>query len=62
MRGERGAKEGKEEGKEKLFACMKIARWPSNDNDFADVTLACEDGQQGEAHKVILARQKGRSS
>ena len=24
-------------------------------NDFADVTLACEDGQQIEAHKVILA-------
>ena len=25
------------------------------DNDFADVTLACEDGQQVKAHKVILA-------
>ena len=25
------------------------------DNDFADVTLACEDGEQVEAHKVILA-------
>ena len=25
------------------------------DNDFADVTLACEDGEQLEAHKVILA-------
>ena len=25
------------------------------DNDFADVTLACEDGQQVEAHKVLLA-------
>ena len=25
------------------------------DNDFADVTLACEDGRQVEAHKVILA-------
>ena len=24
-------------------------------NDFADVTLACEDGQQIKAHKVILA-------
>ena len=24
-------------------------------NDFADVTLACEDGKQMEAHKVILA-------
>ena len=34
----------------------------SNNNDFADVTLACEDGQQGEAHKVILAGQMGRSS
>jgi len=27
------------------------------DNNFADVTLACEDGQQVEAHKVILAEQ-----
>ena len=27
------------------------------DNNFADVTLACEDGQQLEAHKVILAGQ-----
>ena len=26
-----------------------------DDNEFADVTLACEDGQQIEAHKVILA-------
>ena len=25
------------------------------DRDFADVTLACEDGKQFEAHKVILA-------
>ena len=24
------------------------------DNDFVDVTLACEDGKQFEAHKVIL--------
>ena len=24
------------------------------DKDFADITLACEDGQQIEAHKVIL--------
>ena len=24
------------------------------DNDFVDVTLVSEDGQQGEAHKVIL--------
>ena len=27
------------------------------DNNFADVTLACEDGQQLESHKVILAEQ-----
>ena len=26
-----------------------------NDQDFADVTLACEDGVQIETHKVILA-------
>ena len=26
-----------------------------DDKDFTDVTLACEDGQQLEAHKVILA-------
>ena len=26
-----------------------------DDNDFADVTLVCEDGQQIKAHKVILA-------
>ena len=26
-----------------------------NDRDFADVTLACEDGTQIETHKVILA-------
>ena len=26
-----------------------------SDNDFADVTLACEDGHQVSAHKVILA-------
>ena len=26
-----------------------------DDNDFADVTLACEDGQQVEAHKAVLA-------
>ena len=25
------------------------------DTEFSDVTLACEDGQQLEAHKVILA-------
>ena len=26
-----------------------------NDKEFTDVTLACEDGYQLEAHKVILA-------
>ena len=26
-----------------------------DDNNFTDVTLACEDGQQVESHKVILA-------
>ena len=26
-----------------------------DDNEFTDVTLACQDGQQIEAHKVILA-------
>ena len=26
-----------------------------NDREFSDVTLACEDGTQVEAHKVILA-------
>ena len=26
-----------------------------DDDDFSDVTLVCEDGQQVEAHKVILA-------
>ena len=28
------------------------------DNDFTDITLACEDGKQVEAHKVILASSK----
>ena len=26
-----------------------------NDKEFTDVTLACEDGQQMETHKVVLA-------
>ena len=30
------------------------------DNNFADVTLVCEDGKQVEAHKVILAGQEHR--
>ena len=29
------------------------------DTDFADVTLACEDGRQFEAHKVVLASSSG---
>ena len=45
--------------------CLKLNDFQDNiysvfgslrqDRDFADVTLACEDGQQIEAHKVILA-------
>ena len=31
-----------------------LGNW-RQDKDFNDVTLACEDGQQVEAHKVILA-------
>ena len=27
-----------------------------DDKEFTDVTLACEDGQQVEAHKVVLIR------
>ena len=38
--------------KENATSAFGILR---NDNDFADVTLACEDGKQFEAHKVILA-------
>ena len=45
--------------KENAASAFGILR---EDNDFADVTLACEDGKQGEAHKVILAGQTGRSS
>ena len=37
---------------ENIDAALKSLR---NDNDFTDVTLACEDGQQMKAHKVILA-------
>ena len=33
-----------------------------DDKDFSDVTLACEDGQQVEAHKVILAASSGMTS
>ena len=45
--------------------CLKLDDFQANvscafgslreEKDFADVTLACEDGQQVEAHKVILA-------
>ena len=38
--------------KDDLAGAFGILR---EDNDFADVTLACEDGKQFEAHKVILA-------
>ena len=38
--------------KENATSAFGILR---EDNDFADVTLACEDGKQFEAHKVILA-------
>ena len=38
--------------KENATSAFGILR---EDNDFADVTLACEDGKQVEAHKVILA-------
>ena len=39
------------------FKANAIAAFGSlrDDTDFADVTLACEDGNQVEAHKVILA-------
>ena len=38
--------------KENINASFESLR---KNDDFADVTLACEDGQQIEAHKVILA-------
>ena len=40
------------EFKENLNSTFGILR---NDKEFTDVTLVCEDGQQLEAHKVILA-------
>ena len=40
------------EFKENITISFKELR---NDNDFTDVTLACEDGQQIEAHKTVLA-------
>ena len=38
--------------KENVTASFRSLR---HDEDFADVTLACEDGKQVEAHRVILA-------
>ena len=38
--------------KENVYSACGSLR---NDKEFTDVTLACEDGQQLEAHKVILA-------
>ena len=50
----------------KFYFATKLAQKPSgfniytgtgslrNSNDFADVTLACAEGHQVEAHKVIL--------
>ena len=38
--------------KENITSSFKELR---EDRDFTDVTLACEDGQQIEAHKVVLA-------
>ena len=37
---------------ENITASFRTLR---RDEDFADITLACEDGKQVEAHKVILA-------
>ena len=46
---------------DKIFGQYESQSWAfgnlKEDNNFADVTLACEDGQQVEAHKVILAEQ-----
>ena len=38
--------------KENIFAAFGDLR---NDRELSDVTLACEDGRQVEAHKIILA-------
>ena len=38
--------------KENVDSAFKSLR---HDKEFTDVTIACEDGQQMEAHKVILA-------
>ena len=47
---------------DKIFGQNERQSWASGnlrgDNDFADVTLACEDDQQVDAPKVILAEQQ----
>ena len=46
---------------DKIFCQYEWKSWAfgnlKEDNNFADVTLACEDGQQVEPDKVILAGQ-----
>ena len=46
---------------DKIFKQVEWQGWPfgisRDDNNFADVTLAWEDGQQVESHKVIFAGQ-----
>ena len=44
--------------KENVNAAFGSSR---DDNEFADVTLAFEDGQQMDAHKVILAVHSSRT-
>ena len=38
--------------RENITIALKELR---EDKDFADVTMACEDGQQIEVHKTVLA-------
>ena len=51
---------------DKIFGQNEQQSWAfgnlRGDNDFADVTLACEDDQQVDAPKMILAEQARRSS
>ena len=46
---------------DEIFSQYELQSWAfgnlREDNDFADVTLACDDGQQVDTHKVILAGQ-----
>ena len=48
--------------RDKIFGQNERQSWAfgnlRGDNDFADVTLACEDDQQVDAPKVILAEQQ----